>query len=126
MASRLSNFENQGPCEHLVKGTAWSCATLATAIGVATIAIGVVTLATTLILWDGLFIYKWTIVNPLHLFWAIPVTIAFVALDIAIICSIGIFATKIIKSLSLFANETGENALNHFRALCRAPAIRLA
>lgn len=117
-----ASFQRQTPCEHLVKGTGWGGLSVVTSLAIAVIAAGVLAVGATLLIWDLSFIYSWAVVNPLHLLWAIPVTVAFIALDVGITWWIGIHALKAIKGLAEFTKESGENAAAHFRALCFTPA----
>jgi len=117
-------IQRQDTCEHLAKGTGWGFASVVTAIAIAVIAIGIISLATTLMMWDGLFVYNWALVNPLHLLWAIPVTICFIAIDVAIIFWVGNYALKAIKGIGEATRHCGNKMLEHYGAVCGTPANR--
>lgn len=120
----IHNGENN--CSHIVKGTTWASLMLITILCVAIITAGVLGLSGGLLAWDGMFCYSWIAANPLHAFWAIPVTLAFIAIDDVIIYGVGTIAAKVIRLFSFAAKSCGGNMINHYRSIRRVAPMRVA
>ena len=102
---------------HAVKGTGYffgmagtSCALLAVAATVTAVAVG-------LLAWDGLFVYSAALRAPIHLLWAIPVTLAFIAIDLLIIINIGKIALAVCAILTNKIQQYSARMMEHYRTI---------
>lgn len=118
--SAVQNFpsciENNPVC-HAVKGTGYLVGSTGTALAVVGVAILVATIAIGLFASDGLFLYSYAVGAPLHLIWALPVTLAFVAIDCLVInhfYNIGKWFGSLLADQSF---EWGEKGAEHFKAI---------
>lgn len=103
---------------HVAKGTGYCLATTGCSLALAGVAVLVAAIAVGLLAWDGIFVYSIGMRAPLHLIWAIPVTLAFVAVDLLIILSVIQQAGKASRCLLGHINHSGAEMTNHFRLIC--------
>ena len=112
---------NTTRCEHAAKATGWGGLSLISTIAIPIIAGAVVAVAVGLPVWDISFLYGWSAITPVHLTWGIPVTIAFLALDVAVIIWLGQGALRLIQRAHSTATQSKLEAQKHFH-LAHAPA----
>ncbi len=102
---------------HAAKGVGYFFEASGCSVALLVVAAVVAAIAVGLLAWDGLFVYSIGMKAPLHLLWAIPVTLAFLAVDLFIILSVAKQAEKAGRCLLNAIKESGGQMVNQFKAI---------
>jgi hypothetical protein len=119
----------QGCCTHAnfchaAKGTGYCMGAAGASLALLTLSVIVTAVALSLFAWDGLFLYSVGAQTPLHLLWAIPVTLVFIAIDLLIILRVAKIGTIISDILKQRAVYCGKMMLEHYRAISLTTALQ--
>lgn len=111
----------QGCCSphatHTLNGVSYLCGSVAASLALVTVAALVAGIAFGLLAWDGLFVYSIAMRGPMNLFWAVPVTLSFIAVDLLIILQIIGIANSLGTFLVSGLKYCNAKMLHHFRAI---------
>lgn len=108
--------------EHVAKGSGYCLGASGTSLTMVAIAATATALALGLLALDGLFLYHRGVTQPLHLIWAIPVGILFVAFDCVLIARGGAAALGILSGIGHKTKELGNKMVFHFRQVSILPS----
>ena len=99
---------------HAAKGTGYLLGASGAALTLSILAATVTAVALCFLAWDGLFVYSVGIQAPLNLLWAIPVTLAFISVDLFIILNVTRVGAVIGNALLRCILYCGDKMVEHF------------